>query len=337
VRRLTPLAWPFLAPRLSTAKMQQSFVVADDEVSLQFTGDAVELLEKVCPHIDGQQSLQALAEVAGVSVDRIAAVLDTIAEEYLLIDAAGIINAEAADFQEVYWDECEFWAKEIVAQPFWRTLRAGGAPRAVVLGWGVEFCHFVEAANEHMALSVASCRADKQTQMWFAQHYLEEADHARIFLEGLMRCGLDGEAICIAPPLASTAALIGYLDELATSDCVAYAATFGVMQQSRHKRSKTAVDSIYDTFTELYPFAGGMFDAFRRHAMIDADLSHEKLVLERMASREGGLSPDERHRVARAVRDVTEHFILFFEGIGDYYNVPNAPLPRRALDVRTFL
>lgn len=90
------------------------------------------------------------------------ATLAVLAENGHWIDATAAPEAKTPEeFLAAYYALCDFWTKDIVARPFWETLLSGQASRTLVLGWGVEFYHDVEAANEHMAAVVAHCRGPR--------------------------------------------------------------------------------------------------------------------------------------------------------------------------------
>jgi pyrroloquinoline quinone (PQQ) biosynthesis protein C len=253
-------------------------------------------------------------------------------------DVSPALHAGSADgFLEAYWVLCEAWAEEIFARPLWDTLLSGRASPALVLGWGVEFYHYVEAANEHMAMATAHCRDDSEMRQWLAAHYAEEYDHSSMFLAGLAESGLDREQVTAAPPLASTRALVNYLNELAISDVVGYTGVFGVMQSPRIGRTRENVDRLYDHLAALYGFARPFLESVRRHAAADLALGHAQLVLERLVARNGTPAANERARIVRAARDVTERFVMFFDGIEEYYGSAAAELPRRPSDVRGLL
>jgi pyrroloquinoline quinone (PQQ) biosynthesis protein C len=213
-------------------------------------------------------------------------------------------------------------------------LLSGRAERSLVLGWGIEFYHFVEAANEHMAAAVAQCRDGSQTRAWLAKHYVEERDHGSIFLDGLAGVGLDRDLVRRAPPLPSTRALINYLTELASADTFAYAGAFGVMQANREATTRDAIGQFFTFLSGKYPFAMQLFNAFRQHALIDVDLKHQHLALEMMCEGCKELPCDVMARPINAARSVTEHFIMFFESIRQYYGLAGIELPRCAFDVR---
>lgn len=230
---------------------------------------------------------------------------------------------------------CDLWAKEWERTSFWNAMHSGEAPRNVVLGWGVEFHHYVESANEHMAASVAHCRHDLVIRKWLAEHYVEEHDHSRHFADGLAECGLDRESVRVAPPLPSTAALINYLVELAT-DSIAYAGTFAAMRRSVPP-SLEELNASYTTLIDTYPFAAPLLNRIHAHAKEDFDLDHDTLIIERILRERVTINSDLANRIVRAARGLTEHFVLYFEGIFDFYSQPDAPLPRRRADARTFL
>jgi hypothetical protein len=178
-------------------------------MSLTFHGDSARVLAAISERLDGSASIAELAGATGFSPSALAAVLAPLAEDGLLVDVLVALAATSAEeFLPVYKRICRSWATEMTQGPFWRTLLEGRASRELVLGWGIEFYHYVASANEHMAASVAHCRTDNLARQWLAQHYVEEHDHAAIFLDGLVACGFDADQRRRSPPLAKIIAAL---------------------------------------------------------------------------------------------------------------------------------
>lgn len=310
-------------------------IVDTPEVELTFSGSSAAVLAPVLDHLDGRCRVDEISARLGLPEAELRQTLQVLADDDVLIDAGAAFGTTSPDaFLDAYFAECRFLSNEIFAQPFWQTLLSGRAGRDVVLGWGIEFHHFVDAANEHMAAAAAQCRDGVLTRSWLARHYVEERDHASIFLDGLVGLGLDREMVRRAPPLPSTRALINYLTELATADTIAYAGTFGVMQANREAMSRDGVSRLFAFLSDRYPFATPLFDAFRQHALIDVDLQHQHIILEKICDSHTEFSPAFVARPVNAARSVAEHFIMFFEGIQRYYGTGEAEVPRRAFDIR---
>lgn len=334
---LAPASIPLLSPDAALTNLEGgNFLLETPDAEYTFEGDSARVLATVADRLDGSAPLSTLAATAGVSPSSLIAVLAPLAEDDLLFDARAMIEgASSEDFLRDYHRLCRFWARELGLLPFWSTMASGRASRSLVLGWGIEFYHYVESANEHMSASVAYCRTDPAARQWFAQHYVEEHDHSAMFLDGLVASGLDREQVKRAPPLGTTRALINYLVELATTDSLAYAGAFGMMRDS--KESAAGTHAYHEMLMGHYGFARGLFEAVLKHAHTDMDLNHDALVLDRMVGREERVSPEAARRILAGARGMLEHFILYFEGIHDTYGVPTAPVPRRAVDARTLI
>jgi pyrroloquinoline quinone (PQQ) biosynthesis protein C len=327
---------PLLCCSVKTAQQDHELIVESADEVYTFSGPSARLLSSLLPQLDGEKRIDFLSNNLQIDPQVIAAHLEPIAADGLILDATAITSAPTSEeFVAAYTRECHFRARQIFIQPFWTTLLTGAAPLSLIIGWGIEFYHYVEAANEHMAAAVAHCRQDPKLRRWLAEHYAEEHNHSEIFLNGLAACGLDREQITRATPLASTRALINYLTELASSDTLAYTATFGVMQAEREQTTHSGVNQFYDRMIAGYPAAGALFEAIRKHALIDVDLDHQELILERICARKDRIQLFEAQRIVRAIVDTVEHFILFFEGIYDYYQKPGVIIPRPSLDIRT--
>ncbi|WP_460732668.1 iron-containing redox enzyme family protein [Lysobacter tyrosinilyticus] len=271
--------------------------------------------------LKGLREPQSLAEIAAkqnVDGSVLEPLLEALANDAVLLDInAAQESQNDVDAAQAMLREARFWARTVFDQSFWEDLLAGRFTRAQVLGWGVEFYHFVDAANFYMPLGVANTRHARHLREAITRHYIQEMDHGAIFLEGLARSGLDRSSILIAPPLPHTQALINGLAELAIEGELPYTAAFAVMQPGITEPSVKALDEFYGTLSSLYPFAAPMFDAFRRHARIDVELHHEETTFTLLC--QAGITPKERGRASLAMQTVAENFVLFFEGIQDWY------------------
>ncbi len=332
-----PDSVPALSPLVETRIENGSVLLSTDEIDLTFEDSSATTLAKSLPHFDSRRSVAKIASHGGVDLKELRAILSLLAEESVAIDLNAPLAAETSeDFLEAYFKECQFLTHALFAQPFWQQILAGDASQDLVMGWGIETLHYVRAANEHMAISVAQCRESVRWRYLLAEHYLEEFDHDDIFLQGILDSGFRRRAVNAAPPLASTRALINFFTELASVDTLGYLGVFGVMQAARDETTGERINALYDDLSAKYPFARPMFDAFRKHALIDVELDHQGIVLEDVCQ-ESTLSGAERERVMRAARDTYEHFVLFFEGIHDFYRREGICVPRRRADIHSLI
>ena len=331
---LPPLALPLLSRRAALSSCDEGLLVDCEECALTFHGPGAAALKNLHDEVDGTHRLDALVQ-RSASPGELRAVLSVLRDEGLVLDAAATEEAASMkDWLVAYVEECRFWSRELFAQPFWQKVLSGQASQSLILGWGLEFFHYVESANEHMAMAVAQCRTDGELRRWLADHYADEYNHGAIFLQGLAASGLERQQVQAAPPLASTRALIDFLTELAGSDVQAYLGAFGVMQSSREGMTRQSLGEFYGLLSRHYPFASGMFSAFERHAALDVGLQHQGAppraavcpvgdAAPGVLAEGGGRGP--RHRR-------TLHAVL--RGDRQLLRVPGASVPRRPLDIR---
>jgi pyrroloquinoline quinone (PQQ) biosynthesis protein C len=296
------------------------------EYEYGYPPEAWRILLPVLPHMDGGPTVADLAERCACSVPTLAGLLQPLLDDDLVLDSQAALAASTLEeFRDALQRECRFWHGTILAQPFWQRLLSGSASTAMVLGWGVEFMHFADAANEYMAAGVAYCREPGDLRESIAKHYIEESGHGEIFRCGLHACGVAKSALAQAAPLPTTRALINHLWEVALESSLAYGASFKLMQAA--EVSKAAAESFYDGLCEFYPDAHPLFQAFRLHTEIDVGLSHESTIFDLQLDRKAALQWSEKQRSIAVVRDLAEHFCAFFEGIRRYYD----PLPAFAV------
>lgn len=307
-----------LSPHCRVSVEPNTLVVTTREDEYRLPTSNPETSAHILEELRNPQSLAEFASKQNADGSALESLLDALTNDAVLLDIdAAKESQNDADAAQAMLREARFWARTVFEQPFWEDLLAGRFSRAQVLGWGVEFYHFVEAANLYMPLGVAHTRHARHLREAIARHYIQEMDHGAIFLEGLARSGIDRSSILIAPPLPHTQALINGLVELAIEGEVPYTAAFAVMQPGITEPSAKALNEFYGTLSNLYPFAAPMFDAFHRHARIDVELHHEATTFALLC--QAGIAPKERGRASLAMQTVAENFVLFFEGIQDWY------------------
>ena len=321
---------PILSPAAQLEDDGSDLRISNARYKLRFEGGSATLLRAILPLLNGVHNITSLAHAVDGKESEIVSHLSVLAEDGLVIDASGALRADEPEhFLREFLSESKFWNQAVFSQPFLRKLFTGKARKPEVLGWGVEFYHFVEGANEYMAAGVAYCNDDLAVLTEIVRHYVEEAQHSEIFLEGLVGCGLNRGRILASQPLASTRAIINCFTEIAHRGPLAYASLFGLMQPMGEARSEAAVRSQYDALRGWYEFATPLFDAFEEHDLIDASLGHSDTTIAKLVRYKRGLTESDRCAAVSALRASAEHFIFFFEGIGRYYGQFSIMVPRR--------
>jgi pyrroloquinoline quinone (PQQ) biosynthesis protein C len=307
-----------------------SVVIGTLEDDIRIDSSHPDLIREFLDQLQSGARAYALADALALPERAVGSILTQLRESDLLLDVDRTAQVETgADVAKHFQREARFWAKSIFEQPFWSTLLEGRCSRAQVLGWGVEFYHFVDAANVYMPVGVAHARQLRAQRPAIARHYIEEMNHGEIFLDGLARCGLDVNSVVAAPPLPHTAALINHLTELAYEGAVPYTTSFAVMQPGLSTGNAEQLDEFYGMLTKLYPYAKEMFAAFHRHASLDLKLKHDEPLFFSACRADPGLDLGARRRASQVMQSVAESFVLFFEGIEEAYGDSATFSPRR--------
>jgi len=331
-------ARPLLAPSTRTEAHAGKFCVHSAATTIEYTGERAHLVGEMLSLLDGRSSVVEIAAQVGIGLEQAGALLSPLHDEALLLDTAlELHEGSGGEFFNGFRRECRFWSQHIFAGRFWKHLRSGAAPLSMVLGWGIEFYHYVKYADEYMAAGVAHCSDSWLTRQWISKHFVEEAGHGEIFLEGLVDCGLSRSRIRDAPPLPATRALMNTLMESALEGALPYTACFGLTQPDAIAPTIAEHEQFYGSLRDHYPAAAGLFAAFLSHAKIDAGLKHDRTTIERILEARRGAEPSQRRTILRSVRRLAEAFVLFHDQIADFYAVPSCQVPRRALRMEEIL
>ena len=315
---------PILAPGTTVRQDDGEVVVATMYPSdYAFTCADGSLLRYALSQFDGRSTVAEASRDFGVSMSQLRDVLLPLAADGIVVDASPPLRAtDPEEYMESFCAIGDFWALNIFDQPFWHLVRSGGASRDILLGWGIQFYHRVCGANVHNSIA-ASGATDPAIKGWLSQHYHEESDHARIFLRGLAQDGLP-EALTRAA-LPTTQQLIEHSIRLARTDQIAYSSLDSLQQSPRHGQTVELINDQFDRLSALYPYAQGTLNAFRAHTLIDIELEHSDIVLDKMVRAYGPPSPEQTLKMLTVTRELVEHFHRFFDGILQHFSGVTLP------------
>jgi hypothetical protein len=315
---------PILAPGTTVRQDDGEVVVATMYPSdYAFTCASGSLLRYALSQFDGRSTVADASRDFGVSMSQLKDVLLPLAADGIVVDASPPLQAtNPEEYMESFCAIGDFWALNIFDQPFWHLVRSGGASRDILLGWGIQFYHRVRGANVHNSIA-ASGATDPAIRGWLSQHYHEESDHARIFLRGLAQDGLPEAASRAALP--TTQQLIEHSIRLARTDQIAYSSLDSLQQSPRHGQTVELINDQFDRMSALYPYAQGTLNAFREHTLIDIELDHSDIVLDKMVRAFGPPSPEQTLKMLMVTRELVEHFHMFFDGILKHFSKVTLP------------
>ena len=332
-------SYPLLSEqvRIDQSK-EKTHLHLEDEI-LETGEDTAWLIKESFPYFNGLHSIEEVANKINVENDSLMALTEILISKDLVIDTKEIKNSinDGKAFQKAVQKECNFWSKEINSLPVISKILEGKASPHLLYGWGIEFTHYVDGANEYMPAGVTYCREDDDTREVLSKQYSEEAHHGKIFLKGLVDCGFDRDQLDAAPPLASTRALLNFLTDVATENTLAYTICFALMQPEGEELSKKGLEEFYGDLSSKYPYAKKMFEAFKKHALIDVELGHDETLFEKLYRDKINFSEHDASRAEFTIRTLAQHFKLFFRGIEEYYTSENPQIPRKKSRVASFL
>lgn len=317
-----------LSPHARIYRRDHDIIVDSPEALFEFTQRSATIMNYIKHEFDGTKPMDAIAEQFSISVRELASTVSVLVEHRVLIDVSPMINATSAmAFLDYYYPICDEWGRDIFTRPFWVDMMTGNAPAKMVLGWGIQFYHRVMGADEHNALAMHYC-SDGPLRQLLEHHFKEESDHGEIFLDGLVSVGLDRNVVQASDSLPGTRGLILYLNALATTDILAYLGAYGVMHSPRVGQTAAKINEQFDNWISFYPFAVGILEKIREHALLDVKLGHDEIVLEQTLLDKKTVSPDEALRILAAAYGITQAFNEFFRGIREYYNtIPDSSFP----------
>jgi hypothetical protein len=331
---LDTLSTPLLLPTAVVTKMSHAVTIETGD-SIYTVDDAdPDIVSQILKRSSGAMTVEGIAGALRRRPDDIACVLAPLADDGLVIDLSSIgRSSHASDLLASIAKETRFWARLVAETEFWKALMSGRASRDVVLGWGIEFTHYVDSADKYMPLGIAYCRLGPQAREVLSRHYASETRHAEIFRSGLASCGISAAASRRAPPLPSTLALTNHLCELAIRGGLGYISIFSLMQATPSRADDRDIRTFWSALKGLYTSATELFNAFERHAMLDLREGHQTPVLDRLLRDCPKLEPRDLGEIASSIRETAALFRLFFDGVLTYYSSRIHQCPRRPFEL----
>lgn len=316
----TTISGPLIGAAVQCEDDGKAVRIEDQQEALTFRGPSADILRQLVPLLDGSNSVPEIACEIATSTAVVENHLAPLIEAELVLDTASFLRvSDSGDLCEALSREANFWNRSLFNHGFLRRLYTGEASQSEVIGWGVEFYHFVRGANQYMAAGVAHCSPTAPWLDELARHYAEECDHAKIFSDGLAACGLDISTLESAPPLPTTSALLNRFTEIAQRSTLGYAALFAFMRPIQADKPLQEDYTVYSQLARHYPYATGLFEAFSKHGEIDSELGHGEAAIYRIVREPNGLDARQREQVISALRMAAESFVLFIEGIQNSY------------------
>ncbi|HEX3343955.1 MAG TPA: hypothetical protein VHS09_05250, partial [Polyangiaceae bacterium] len=288
-------------------------------------GPGAALFDRMIPLFDGKNKLVDIATRLEEKPARVKALAEHLVAAGVLRFAEADGTMTGAEFYRVHQRYARYWLRDVYAHPLWERIVSGQASRAQVIGFAFEKYHYIEGAYEHMGIAAAN--ATREMMPHLARHFIEEYHHGDIYRKGLQSLFRD-ELIVYAQPLPSTRALVNFLSETASRSSFAYYAGNEVLQLTENTnddRVSGSIDDFYSAMRKHYPWSDRLVSSFIAHTHADQKLGHADVFHEMCAS-VPPLSKGEVTDALNVAKSMTEHLLLFMDGIDVHYrNFPVVP------------
>lgn len=316
-----------------TAEVQR---VTDDAVvinyldhSYELNGTAAQIFHEIFPSQKAMPSRE-ITRQSGYSEKQIKSLFATLNSHDLLVRQPDTSTMMAGfEFYAYHRKFCRHWLKEIYEHPFWDKVVQGTATDSQILGFAFEKYHYIEGAHEHMGIAAAN--ASREMMPHLARHFCEEYTHGDIYRKGLAHL-FEDKIVLNSQPLASTRALINFLNEAAAQDSFAYYAANEFLQMTENEdddetewNNTEAISGFYEGMTKNYPYTRPLVDAFIKHTQLDQHLGHEGAFLA-MCKDIPPLTMKQVQNIMDTTRSLVDVLKLFMDGIDVCYeHFPEMP------------
>jgi pyrroloquinoline quinone (PQQ) biosynthesis protein C len=206
------------------------------------------------------------------------------------------------------------WMRSIDGHRLWSEL-SERPTLSLVRGWLQENFFYLSSAPIHVSSAIAAC-PDPHVRAKLLEHLKEECDHGALLKSGIDAVP-DSVPLKSCRPLATTAAFIGYLRELAALDWKAYCIALAYLQLSLNAGDPRH-GAFYSTVARLCPESGTLLRSMRDHDLIDQELGHHADTVELLTLLQDRHSLD-RETMGRAAL-VPQLAWSFLDGIRAHYS-----------------
>lgn len=249
------------------------FLIDGDE-ELSFATNNRVTFESLLLALDGTRSLAELGErlgIAGPQIQRL--VHDLVGAGLVRPVNPGIDEwVSMADFEAQCRVQFIRWKQRVFSRPVWSELNDGSAPFPIFVGWVLEQYHYIQGVNDRLAYVISMCD-DISLRAIFVQHFVEEYDHSRYFLEALAGLGLESERVLTHRALPGTRAVLGFMRDAARMDPLAYAVCSAFLESTGADRDATT--GFYDSIGRHYcPDKPELIQPIVDHVNLDLDYGH---------------------------------------------------------------
>jgi hypothetical protein len=244
------------------------------ELRFELKSHETNLVVRAVAAMDGHRTLESIASETGLEHELLESLASFLIERDLAVDLTALEPdwISPAAFLEVCTSLFPIWRRSVFDESLWVRLASGAVPRSLLVGWLVENYHFIQGVNDRLALAVTECQ-DPKIRPVFAQHFVEEYDHGRFFLEALAALGVHTEDVKRSRPLPGTLAVLNQMRSAARRDYLEYAVCSGFLE-STGEDQQGALAFLHKVQGGLADDFSGALEPLAVHVRLDDGLGH---------------------------------------------------------------
>ena len=278
----------------------------------------------------GYNSVISISEKSGVPADKIDLIIGS-------LNYIGLIREDEKHLDSFSKEQIvdklitasELWAEQLSETHIFTEIMNGEHSYKTFIGFLFETYHYVKEFPKIIEAALTQCIPGSDIDKLLVTYKDQEVGHERFIIETLKHCGYTADEVIQSVPLVSTINIINLMKSLC------YLNSSSILLIAKIVESD---DYCFDVSNEAAKYIANRFnlpretlEPFLRHAQIDYDLGHYKLLndnkdlvyLEKNA---------DVNRILNDLHDIKHAFDVQKLEIIDYYNHKGNYIPRQKVD-----
>ncbi|MCX7094063.1 MAG: iron-containing redox enzyme family protein [Methylobacter sp.] len=294
-------------------------------------GKEIGSLEKfleVKRYFDGRHSISTISKLTGITCSDLTEIVNSFSNLGLMREEKQISDISASEFVSQVNESCEMWRRQIGYHQLFGKLERKEVRKEVFLGLILETYHYVASAPRHISTAISHCH-DKKLNSILTEYFLEEHDHALLFINALEQMGIPKSQIINAHPIIGTISLTNMLCEIARQSPLAYIACTSLIE-ARATAFVEASESIVRIATQ-FGYSPSALDPILAHMQGDIEAGHSNMLENALISHPF-INANDAHFSVNCLHDLKHSFDQFHDDILRYYSDVSNYIPRLSVD-----
>lgn len=305
-----------------------SVIVGTEQYELkELLGGRNKFLE-VKSYFDGRHSINEISLLTGIAKKDISQIASQFHELGILRVGEVKDTIPVKEFIDKVNDSCVMWQRQVGYHRLFGLLENKQVRKQVFIGYILETYHYVNAAAKHIGTALTHCR-NEAWQKLVTTYFVDEYDHAVLYLNTLNKMGLKREQVIGAHPIIGTMSLINMLCEIGRVSSLGYIACTSLFEANKNdfEKAKQKMEAIGIS----YGFSPESLSDVISHMEQDIQMGHVSLLSQALEG-QSVIAAEDAHIAVNCLHDLKHSYDQFHDQILYYYSDISNYIPRLKVD-----